>query len=426
MNFKQAMVHIHSLNRFGSKPGLERIGALLHLLDNPQNNLKFIHVAGTNGKGSTCTMLSSIFTAAGLKTGLFISPFVVDFRERIQLCGEFISKEDLCRLTQVVKSAADKLSNSGDDATEFEFITALAFCYFAEKDCDIVVLETGLGGSLDSTNIIVKTAVSVITKIGLDHTEILGDSIEKITFQKCGIIKSNSVVVSAPNQPVKALSIIKQTASEKNCEFHLPDIDEIKNRNTTPFLNSFQYKELNIKLPLVGLHQLENAITAIETAKICGISNEFIQKGLSKVSFPARLEIISKKPLVILDGAHNPDGAAVLAEYIKQLKSPPVVIVGMMADKDMDKTVSLFAPLCSLVITVSVADNARSATAQQLAQIAKNYCKTVYSAENYHAALELADKNSDNLPIVICGSLYLAADIRDLAINRYKEHSFDN
>ena len=202
MNYDEALSYVHSLLVFGSKPGLDRINEVMAKLGNPQNNLKFIHIAGTNGKGSTATMLSNVYIKAGLKVGLYISPFVIDFRERIQLNGQMIGKTDFAHFAQKIKDANVTL-------TEFEFITAVAFCYFAEKQCDIVILETGLGGRLDATNIIEKPLCSVITHISLDHTGVLGDTLEQIAAEKCGIIKNRGLTVTDMNQEPEVLKVIK-------------------------------------------------------------------------------------------------------------------------------------------------------------------------------------------------------------------------
>ena len=231
MNYNEALSYIHSLQVFGSVPGLERISELLNLLGNPQDDLKFIHVAGTNGKGSVSTMLSEIHRAAGGRVGLYTSPYVVDFRERIQLDGEYIEKEELARLTELVKS-------TGVHVTEFEFITALAFLYFKEKKCDIVVLEVGLGGRFDATNVIKAPLCSVITRIDLDHTDYLGDTVEKVAAEKCGIIKDGAPTVTYPDQPSGALGVIKASAPDLT----VADKEEIKTVKSDLFGNSFIYK----------------------------------------------------------------------------------------------------------------------------------------------------------------------------------------
>lgn len=424
MTYEQALEYIHSLNRFGIKPGLERITALLNKLDNPQNKLEFIHIAGTNGKGSTSTALSNIMIEAGKKTGLFISPFVVDFRERIQINGEYISKEDLSRLTQKISLIVPSVEKEVEDnITEFEFITALMFTFFAEQKCDVVVLEVGLGGRLDSTNVIKKPLATVITKIALDHTAVLGDTIEKIAAEKCGIIKNGSAVITSSLQNSNALLVIKQTAINNNAELFIADMVDVTNVNVMPFGSEFTYNNINVSLNLPGKHQIENMLAVIKAALILGIDKTFIQKGIAKTVFPARLEVLSKNPLVILDGAHNENGADVLADYLDEHKLSPVTIMGMMADKNCEAVIQKIASRSKALYTVKVEGNPRTETAEKLAQTAKKYCDNSTPINDYITALDSAVKKAKEqaLPLLICGSLYLASDIRDMIINYLKK-----
>ena len=407
MNYNEALNYIHSLLRFGSRPGLERIRELLEKLGNPQDSLRFIHVAGTNGKGSTCAMLASALQAAGYKTGLYTSPYITCFRERIRLNGNNISETDLAALTQRVKDV-------GIEVTEFEFITAVAFLYFKQKGCDIVVLETGLGGRLDATNVISCPMAAVITGIGLDHTGVLGDTIEQIAGEKCGIIKEGCRVFTTYNQPPSAAAVISAYP-----DISVPDIYKLGSIESSLDGNTFIYKGTKFQTSLIGRHQIENALLCIEVLRGCGldIDDKHIIKGLSTTAFPARLELLSREPLVLLDGAHNPHGALALADEIKKHPSP-VLIMGMMADKDCEQVVSLLAPLCKKVITVTVADNPRSIEASTLADIASRYCPDVTAASDYAEALSLTYGEQS---VVIAGSLYLAGGIREAAIEFYNK-----
>ena len=424
MDYEKTLEYIHSLNKFGIKPGLERITALSNALGNPEKELSFIHVAGTNGKGSTSTMLSNIMRESGKNTGLFISPFVVDFTERIQLNGSFIEKKDLCRLTEKVRPVAEKVSKELlDPVTEFEFITAVAFLYFKEMGADVVVLETGLGGRLDSTNIINSPLASVITKIDLDHTAVLGDTIEKIAKEKCGIIKENSIVVTPSTQNKEAIEVIKRFAAEKNCSFVLADREAVKDVELSKFGTNLIYKDIKLFTSLAGMHQVENVTLAVETALNLGVDKTAIAKGVEKTFFPARLEIISKKPLVILDGAHNKNGADALCDFIDFLKIKPIVLLGMMRDKDCIEVLSKIAKRASKVLTVTVPSNARAESAENLAHIAKKYCSDVISFENIDEALDYAKTGVENFsfPLLCCGSLYLASDIRPKLLSDYSK-----
>lgn len=424
MKYDQALNYIHSLNRFGIKPGLCRIRALMEQLDNPHKGMKFIHVAGTNGKGSTSTAISNIMIASGKKTGLFISPFVVDFRERIQINGEFISKEDLADLTQRVSEIVPLVNEEIDDnVTEFEFITAVAFLYFKEQGCDMVVLETGLGGRLDSTNIIENPLVNVITKIDLDHTAVLGNTVEEIAVEKCGIIKESAYVVTPSTQNVKALKIIEDATSEKKATLRVAQRDLVENIRVNPFGVSFIYKGIAIETKMPGIHQVENMTTAAETALCLGIDKDSIIKGISRTSFPARLEVISNSPLVLLDGAHNENGADVLCDYLDEHKLKPIIVLGMMRDKDCASVIEKLSLRANVVITVTVLSNDRSELAENLGKFAEKYCNDVVCAKDYENALLLAEEKLEgsDSPLLVCGSLYLASDIRQNLIHKYKK-----
>lgn len=424
MTYDEAINYIHSLNQFGIKPGLERITALLDKLGNPQKDISVIHIAGTNGKGSTSTALSNIMIESGKKTGLFISPYVIDFRERIQINGEYISKEDLVRLTQRVAELVPLAEKEvGDKITEFEFITALMFDYFKEQNCDIAVLEVGLGGRLDSTNVVEKPLISVITRIDLDHIAILGDTLEKIAYEKSGIIKNGCPVITSSAQSGEALNVIKNVAEQNNSHFILADLSEATNINLAPYGSTFNLGDTEIAVSLPGKHQIENMTTVVKAAEYLGIEKEYIIKGIAKTKFPARLEVISKTPLVILDGAHNANGADVLADYLDEHKIKPITIFGVMKDKDCTAVIEKIATRSSAVYTLKVLGNPRAESAETLAQIAGKYCIESKPMEDYEQALKAAGKKSEelNLPILICGSLYLASDIRQSAINNLKK-----
>ena len=401
MTYTETLNHIHSLGNFGMSPGLDRIKTVLEKLGNPQNKLKAIHIAGTNGKGSVSAMLSNVFKTAGYKTGLFISPYIIDFRERIQINGEYISKEELCIY-------AERVKNTNIDLIEFEFITALAFLYFAEKNIDILICETGLGGRLDATNTLDNLICAVITKIGLDHTAILGNTIEKITEEKCGILR-NSPVITSPKQEKIAVDVIKSHTKDLIC----PDISECKIVKSDITGNTFIYKGEKFETGLSGEYQIENAITVIETVRSCGygIPYTILYKGIKDTFFPARLEVVSKNPLIVIDGAHNPDGAAVLSNELKKYGGKVTAIIGMMKDKNYKEVLSVTLEYCKNAVAVEVENLPRSLSAEELKDIAKEFC-TAFKAENYEEAIAKALEISDGDPIFVFGSLYLAADIR--------------
>jgi dihydrofolate synthase/folylpolyglutamate synthase len=395
MNYNETLNYIHSLGNFSKPPTLERINAVLEKLGNPQNDFKAIHIAGTNGKGSVSAMLNSVLKRAGYKTGLYISPFIIDFCERIQINGEFIPRESLCEFSQ-------KVIDTKIELTEFEFITAVAFLFFSSEKCDIAVIETGLGGRLDATNSITHVVANVITKIGLDHTAILGDSIEQITKEKCGIIK-NCPVITCAYQPKEASEILS------GYNPIIPDIAELKMIKSDIFGNEFCYKGEIYKTTLSGEYQIENALVVIETLKTLGIANDTIKQGIEKTFFPARMEVISRKPIVLLDGAHNIDGATVLAREMAKFSGKITALIGMMADKDCDLVLQKTLPYCKRAVAVEVSGMPRSLNAEELKQKAQKYCETE-TAKNYDEAI---DKIKDNDVIFVFGSLYLASAVRD-------------
>ena len=400
MKINEVLDYIHSLGAFSHKASLERITAVCEKLYNPQNDFKAIHIAGTNGKGSTCAFVTESLKAAGYKVGSFVSPYIVDFCERIQINGEYISADDLCRLSQ-------KVIDTGVSLTEFEFITAVGFLYFSENKIDVAVLETGLGGRFDATNVIPKPLISVITKIGLDHTAVLGDTVEQIAAEKCGIIKDNTVVASY-NQPAYALDVIKKHS--KN--FIVPDVNKLKKVKTSLLKNEFIYNGTRYKTLLGGEYQIENALVAIETLKNCGlkIDEENIAAGLKNAFIPARLEVTSQKPIIVIDGAHNPDGADALCKAIKEYENV-TAIIGVMRDKNYEEVLSKTLPLCKNVVCVTP-EVPRALNAQELLPVAQKYCNNAFAADTLCNALNLAIEKSNGQPIFIFGSLYLASQIR--------------
>ncbi len=401
MNYTEVLEYIHSLGMFGLPAGLERIKDVLKKLGNPQNKLRAIHIAGTNGKGSVSAMISSVLSEAGYKTGLFVSPYIIDFRERIQINGEFISEENLTCYAIRVKETDVRL-------TEFEFITAMAFLYFAEQNIDILVCETGLGGRFDATNTLDNLACAVLTRIGLDHTGILGETIEEIAFEKCGILRE-APTVTTPYQDKRALAVIK----EKTNRLIVPKADDISILKSNTLGNTFIYKEREYEISLCGEYQIENAVTAIEAVSIggFGIDYNIIYKGLKKAFIPARLEKVSENPLIIIDGAHNPDGADVLSRELKKFSGEAVAVIGMMKDKAYESVLEKTLRHCKFAVTVSVENMPRSLSGKELCKTASEYCECK-SAESYDEALRFATEKAGENPVFVFGSLYLAADIR--------------
>lgn len=405
MTYSEALEYIHSLGNFSMPAGLERITAVLKALGDPQKDIKAIHIAGTNGKGSVSAMLAAVLGAAGYKTGLFISPYIIDFCERIQINGQYISKNDISVYAERVRAANIRL-------TEFEFITAMAFLYFKEKGIDVLVCETGLGGRFDATNSLQNKLCAVITKIGLDHTAVLGDTIEKIAYEKCGIIK-NCPVITNPSQPTAALRVIESSSQE----LIIPEISALKRAGEYTYI----YKGMEFSPSLKGEFQKENVVTVIETVRrvFPHIPYNTIREGIENTFFPARMEQISNNPLVVLDGAHNPDGAAALGEELSKYSGRVTAIIGMMKDKDYCDFLKTTLVYCKKAIAVEVLGMPRSLSAGALAQTAKEFCPTE-EAPDYKTALKMAEKESGGEPIFVFGSLYLASAIRGELIEYFK------
>lgn len=419
MNYNEALNFIHSRDRFGSRPGMERIEALCNAFDNPQDRLKFVHVAGTNGKGSTCHMIASVLKESGYRIGMFTSPFVVDFRERIQINGEMIPENDLAEVISEVKPVVEKLSKEGIEPTEFEIITVTAFLYFLKQSCDIVVLEVGLGGLLDSTNIIKKSEVSVITSISLDHTKILGDTLLKIAEQKCGIFKEGGNVVGYPQPDFAVERFIKDKAKEKNCNYYPHELSKIRLVREEIDGSTVIYAGCSFKIPLTGKHQLYNFATAVAAINVLkqngwNITYKSLIDGISKVKVPARTEIVSHSPLTIIDGGHNAEGVDALCNTLVKFcaNRKIIAVFGMMSDKDYGYAVKRLAPLCERIYTTE-ASNPRTLDAKSLAKEAKQYCKKVKPEPDPEKAVNKALKKAkDDDVVLVCGSLYLASDVK--------------
>ncbi len=405
--YTQALEYITSLKSAGIHPGLGTVQALCRALGNPQDALQTVHVAGTNGKGSTCAYCAGILHAAGKKVGLFSSPYVVELREMIQIDGQMLSKEQFAEGVFAVKRVCDA---NHIHPTEFEFLTALAFYIFEQQRVDVAVIEVGMGGAADATNIIAQPAVCVLTHIALDHATFLGNTIEEVARQKCGIIKPGCRVISFPNTAVK--KIITGAAQRQGAavEFFAPE--DIQNITVSLQGTAFIYQNKPYTAIMMGTHQAQNAVAAIMAAgAFCGdLPHSIIQKGL-QVALPARLEVLSTNPLVLLDGAHNPDGAAALAATLQALGLKDLVgVTAMMADKDMQGVLRQVAPFCKKIIATKVPNNPRSATAETLAELAGAYCPATALADCF-AALAQAKKETSG-GVLVFGSLYLAEALK--------------
>lgn len=413
--------YYHSLLTFGIMPGLDRIKILLERLENPEKSLRCIHVAGTNGKGTVCSFLASVLKQSGYKTGLYTSPYIVNFRERIRIDGEMISETDLEEVTDIVRNQIEKLRSEDITITEFEAVTAAAFLYYKNQGCDFVVLETGLGGRFDATNVIERPLASVITSISLDHVNILGNTISEIAYEKCGIIKNGCPVVTNSAQPSDALKMIKEQSEMRNSSLSVADINGIRVLDESIRGSDIFYGGRSVFVPFPGKHQTENCITALTVIDLMkeqgiAISEKAVREGIARTKNPARCEVVSEKPLIILDGCHNEDSAKALCTVMeKHLKGKKITaLMGMMADKDIDKVLTLMLPYFEKVYTVTPS-NPRAIDSDELCEKIKRFGTSAESFKDIGTATQSAIKNitSDDV-LIICGSLYLCSDVYNI------------
>ena len=410
--------YYHSLLTFGIMPGLDRIKILLERLGNPEKSLRCIHVAGTNGKGTVCSFLASVLKTAGYKTGLYTSPYIVDFRERIRVDGDMISEEELEEVTETVRNEIEKLRDEDIIITEFEAVTAAAFLYYKNMGCDFVVLETGLGGRFDATNVIERPLASVITSISLDHVNILGDNVAEIAYEKCGIIKNGCPVVTNSAQPADALRMIKEQSEMRNSPLSVAETEEIRVLDESIKGSDIYYSGRSVFVPFAGKHQAENCITALTVIDLMkeqgiAISEKAVREGIANTRNPARCEVVSEKPLIIFDGCHNEDSAKALCAVLeKHLEGKKITaLMGMMADKDISKVLSLLLPHFDNVLTVTPS-NPRAIPAADLAEKIRNLGTDAKSFEDTETAYKYAVENiSENDVLIVCGSLYLCSDV---------------
>ncbi len=417
MNAQQAIEYIHSVFWKGSIPGLGRTLTLLEKMGNPHKDLKFVHIAGTNGKGSTAAMTASVLRKAGYCTGLYTSPYIYTFHERMQVDGELICDDELVAITEFVKPLADSMEES---PTEFELVSCIAFEFFKRRGCDIVVLEVGMGGALDSTNVIPTPEVAVVTNIGLDHTDYLGNTLEEIAFNKAGIFKEGGNAVIYRGTPgVEA--VFEKVCAEKNVKLKKADFDSLK-----PISHSLDGQVFDcagyesLQIPLLGDHQMRNAavvlaVMEILTQKGWKITRQNVYDGLRDVSWPGRFDIVSREPLFIIDGGHNPQCIDALVKNIGDYLTGKRVIAltGVLADKDYGDMYRPVMPLVEQFVCVTP-PNPRRLMAQELAEhltragAKATPCESI--ADGVATAVKLAGKDG----AVLCfGSLYTIGDIKE-------------
>jgi len=430
MNYRDSLEFLHDLTKFGFNFGLERIETLLRLLGNPEKELQVVHIGGTNGKGSTAAMVASILIAGGKKTGLFTSPHLDSYRERIRINNEMISEADMAGLLTEIKPLLEKMVAEGyEHPTEFEVITAVALLYFRQQDVELAVVEVGLGGLIDSTNV-VHPLVSVITNVGMDHMEYLGSTLEEITRVKVGIIKERSIAITAAAKP-EVLAIIEEACREKDVSLIKVGTDV-----TYSFLNhSRQGQQFSVgtaakfypslEITLMGKHQVINAamaVAVIEALKDRGIDlpQDAVAQGLKHTKWPARLELLPGTPPVLVDAAHNFDGALTLAAAIKEYfpSEKVVLLIGMLADKEREKVLSVLAPLAEKIV-VTRPNSPRAGEWRQLAREARLYTEAVMVEEQISQAVDRAiEAAGTGYMVCVTGSFYMVAEARQEIINR--------
>lgn len=430
MTYEETIDKIHSFGKFGSKLGLERMAKLMSLLGNPEHKMKIIHVAGTNGKGSVCRYLYSILQENGYKAGLYTSPYLERFTERIEFNGAEISPEDLTKYTEIVLEKAAEMVAQGDESpTEFELITAIGFLYFADRDMDFLLLEVGLGGTGDSTNVIKDPVAAVITSISYDHMEYLGDSLEKIAIEKSGIIKPGVPVIFSVKDE-GAAAAIQGIARERGSQFYDVSAKPVDNLCKSvdgytfdAVIEGKDYKDLAISM--IGMHQVSNAVCALTVAEVLQekgllkLDREKVYGGMKKAKQTGRLEIIQKDPYIIIDGAHNEAGAEALAMAVKEhLPNHRILmVIGMLADKKIDGLIEQFGAIGTDFVATEP-DNPRKLSAEALCKAVSDTGKNCIAIPDIEEACKYAgERLGEYDAVVFGGSLYLIGKVRGIVRN---------
>ncbi len=414
MNYGEALSYMEEIKQYGIVPGLDSIRELCRRLEDPQKGLRFVHVAGTNGKGSVCAYVSSALQSGGYRVGKYTSPAVVDYREEIQVNGSFIPKAAVGRYVERLKAVCEGMAADGlPHPTPFEVKTAMAFLYFREKKCDIVVLETGMGGLLDATNIVEDTCVAVLTPISGDHMGFLGKTLGEIASQKAGIIKRGCHVVTAAQMP-EVMEVIAGKAADMGCPLRVADAKAAEHVRLGLEKQRFDYGHLKkLEIALAGQYQIENAVTALEVLEVLGelgfpVKEEKLRSGMAQAQWPGRFTIVGRKPYFILDGAHNEDAARRLAQSLAYYFPDRKIfyIMGMLRDKEYEKAIALTHALADQIITVTPPDNPRALSAYELASAVSKVHPKVTAADSLEEAVEMVRLLADKEDVIIAfGSL---------------------
>lgn len=413
MKYQEALDYVEELKKYGSVPGLASIQRLCKRLGNPQDSLKFIHIAGTNGKGSTLAFCSEILKESGYRVGRYLSPTIFEYRERIQINARPVSKKELCRLMELMKGLCEEITAEGlPHPTAFEIETAMAFLYFLEQKCDVVVLETGLGGLLDATNIVKTTVLEIFTSISLDHMAVLGNTLSDIAQNKAGIMKPGSRAVAQKGEDC-VMEVLERKAKELAVPFFVVDSSEITGIKSSLEKQSFHYKGYrNLTISLAGKYQIENAALAVQAMEELNkagfpVKEKAIYRGLLYACWPGRFQILAKKPIFVADGAHNRDAAERLAQSIQFYFTNRriIYIIGMLRDKEQDEVLKTTCPLAAQILVVPTPGE-RGMSAYELACIAREYHDNVTAVDSVQEAVEMAYLFADkDTVIVVFGSL---------------------
>ena len=415
MDYKEALAYINGVEFFGSKPGLTRIRELLERLGDPQKKLRFIHIAGTNGKGSCAAMTASILKAAGYKTGLYTAPYLYRFNERMQINGRQIEDDALAEIVSRVRPAAEAMA---DHPTEFELMTAAALLWYAQETCDVVVLEVGLGGRFDATNIIDAPEAAVIMNIGLDHTAVLGDTLEQIAFEKAGILKPGTDAVLF-EQGEEATGVVRRRCEELGVPLHIADFSQLVSEFDSLYGQSFTYRGQPYALPLLGAHQLKNAAVVLELVEVLRekgwkLEQGDVEHGLYAVSWPGRFELVSDEPYFVVDGGHNPQCAETVRDNLLHYfpDKRRILLLGVLRDKDYPGLTAILDAAADEYVCITPA-SARALPAEELAEHLKRYGKPVTVCGSIRDGVTEALRRSDGDSVVCAvGSLYSVGEIR--------------
>ncbi len=419
MHYTEARAYIDALKPGGMKYGLARMERILSLLGRPQDQLRVIHIAGTNGKGSTAQMIQAMASASGYKTGLFTSPPVMGLRQTVSIDGKPIQREDFAAFVEEITALSPAMGEAGS-LSEFELLTTLAILWFAREETDLCVIECGLGGRDDATNVFDHPLAVVLTPVGLDHTAVLGSTVEEIVRAKCGILRPDCLVAVSPGQPEEALGVLLEEAAARGLTVHMPGAASAPVLEQGPGCLVFEWEGEPVALSLTGRFQRDNALTALCVLRLLEGKGYRFQRQkalavLEKIRIPCRQELVCRHPMLMLDGAHNPDGIRALTQTLSEIpeedRVPLTLLWGMLRDKDIRAAVSLIAPFAARAVCCAP-DNPRALPGQELAAAFREAGVQAMSEDSPENAFVLAKQAAGDGPLLVGGSFFLASAIR--------------